>query len=67
MSETKSISLIIDLATEVLLRSLIELQRELARRGLTAEELLRQAADQTASNESTFSALLEEWRTRPQS
>lgn len=67
MSETKSISLIIDLATEVLLRSLIELQRELARRGLTAEELLRQAADQTASNESTFSALLEEWRKRPQS
>jgi len=67
MPNNTNVSIIIDLATEALLRTLIELQRELARRGLTAEELLRQAADQTATNESTFTALLEEWRAPSQS
>lgn len=53
---------ILDLVAEFLLRSLIELNRELARRGLTAEDLLDRAQDQTEENEKLFRELLDSWR-----
>lgn len=55
---------ILDLVTVVLLRALVELQRELRRRGLNAEQLLEQADGQTKANEAAFQTLLDAWNTR---
>ena len=52
---------IFDLATVILLRALVELQRELRRRGLNAEQLLEQADGQTKANEAAFQTLLDAW------
>ena len=55
---------ILDLVTVVLLRALVELQRELRRRGLNAEQLLEQADGQTKANEAAFQMLLDAWTNR---
>ena len=55
---------ILDLVTVVLLRALVELQRELRRRGLNAEQLLEQADGQTKANEAAFQTLLDAWNNR---
>lgn len=62
MTEPTNRGVILDLISEFLLRSLIELNRELARRGLTAEDLLDRAQDQTEENERLFRELLDSWR-----
>ena len=62
MTEPTNRGVILDLVAEFLLRSLIELNRELARRGLTAEDLLDRAQDQTEENEKLFRELLDSWR-----
>ena len=62
MTEPTNRGGILDLVAEFLLRSLIELNRELARRGLTAEDLLDRAQDQTEENEKLFRELLDSWR-----
>lgn len=54
----------LDLITVVLLRALVELQRELKRRGLDAAALLEQADGQTKANEAAFAKLLETWKAR---
>lgn len=62
MTEPTNRGVILDLVTEILLRAVIELNRELARRGLTAEDLLDRAQDQTEENERLFRELLDSWR-----
>ena len=62
MTEPTNRGVILDLVAEFLLRSLIELNRELARRGLTAEDLLDRAQEQTEENEKLFRELLDSWR-----
>ena len=54
----------LDLITVVLLRALVELQRELKRRGLDAAALLEQADGQTKANEAAFAELLNAWKGR---
>ena len=54
----------LDLITVILLRALVELQRELKRRGLDAAALLEQADGQTKANEAAFTTLLETWQAR---
>jgi len=54
----------LDIITVVMLRALIELQRELKRRGLDAAALLEQADGQTAANEAAFARMLETWQKR---
>ncbi len=62
MTEPTNRGVILDLISEILLRAVIELNRELARRGLTAEDLLDRAQDQTEENERLFRELLDSWR-----
>lgn len=62
MTEPTNRGVILDLISEILLRAVIELNRELARRGLTAEDLLDRAQDQTEENEKLFRELLDSWR-----
>ncbi len=62
MTEPTNRGVILDLISEILLRAVIELNRELARRGLTAEDLLDRAQDQTEENVRLFRELLDSWR-----
>lgn len=62
MTDPTNRGVILDLVAEILLRSVIELNRELARRGLTAADLLDRGQDQTEENERQFRELLDSWR-----
>lgn len=62
MTDPTNRGVILDLVAEILLRSLIELNRELARRGLTAADLLDRGQDQTEENERQFRELIDSWR-----
>lgn len=58
MSKEKSILDILNFGSELLVLLLIELRRETVRRGLSLDELIDSAENQTRENETTLGALL---------
>ena len=58
MSKEKSILDVLNFGSELLVLLLIELRRETVRRGLSLDELIDSAENQTRENESKLGALL---------
>ena len=58
MSKEKSILDVLNFGSELLVLLLVELRRETVRRGLSLDELIDSAENQTRENESKLSALL---------
>lgn len=58
MSKEKSILDVLNFGSELLVLLLIELRRETVRRGLSLDELIDSAENQTRENETTLGALL---------
>ena len=58
MSKEKSILDVLNFGSELLVLLLVELRRETVRRGLSLDELIDSAENQSRENESKLSALL---------
>lgn len=58
MSKEKSILDVLNFGSELLVLLLVELRRETVRRGLSLDELIDSAENQTRENESKLGALL---------
>lgn len=58
MSKEKSILDVLNFGSELLVLLLVELRRETVRRGLSLDELIDSAENQTRENESKLDALL---------
>lgn len=65
MSKEKSILNVLNFGSELLVLLLVELRRETVRRGLSLDELIDSAENQTRENETKLGALLSRIPTDP--